>query len=513
MILRKQYYTFNPDFDTITFNLPDFSPEKIESIYNLTQKVMLFDPKTGWSNAGGAFSGNVLTLDRECTGMSANDVIYIDYDTDIFLNKIIKYSFHKTIASGLDTGNFALLTTGAGQTVSQGSGNLILASGTTANSETIMRSLLPFGGNLILKHQIVLSQRIANNNFSVELVDIIGDALAFTVSSATAVVVTIPNNPFTSANVGQSMNICKLSGVAGAIPMVAVIASVSGNNVTLTVTGYPASGSGTCSLTGWNEYSITYSGTTATNAVVLNRKNGWALAGTTATINTTASPGHMSALAIHNDHLAYLDQLIATGTVAQQTLRSSAVVNLIDTNVQLYLQIRLRNGTTNPATTTTATIGMVSVEQHDAMPTTTMQSRHAGGNGAQQVVVQNAALAVNATETALVAPTSHTLAHAATTNATSVKNSAGTVYSINVSNTHSAIQYLKLYNKASAPTMGTDVPVLVIPVPAGGVQTIYLGRVGARFATGIALASTLSPADSATDSVVVSTLKSIVTYI
>jgi hypothetical protein len=39
-----------------------------------------------------------------------------------------------------------------------------------------------------------------------------------------------------------------------------------------------------------------------------------------------------------------------------------------------------------------------------------------------------------------------------------VKASAGQVYSLFVSNINAAVRYLKLYNKASAPTVGTDVP-------------------------------------------------------
>src|SRR4051812_15077088 len=44
-------------------------------------------------------------------------------------------------------------------------------------------------------------------------------------------------------------------------------------------------------------------------------------------------------------------------------------------------------------------------------------------------------------------------ASAATTNATSVKGSAGTVYGIQAFNTSGATKFLKLYNKASAPTV------------------------------------------------------------
>jgi hypothetical protein len=43
-------------------------------------------------------------------------------------------------------------------------------------------------------------------------------------------------------------------------------------------------------------------------------------------------------------------------------------------------------------------------------------------------------------------------------NATVVKASAGRVYHINGQNAAAGVRYLKLYNKATAPTVGTDIP-------------------------------------------------------
>ena len=72
------------------------------------------------------------------------------------------------------------------------------------------------------------------------------------------------------------------------------------------------------------------------------------------------------------------------------------------------------------------------------------------------------------TETTLITPTLSALTSAATTNATSVKTSGGTIYNIVASNTGAAAAYLKIYNKASAPTVGTDIPVHTCVIPAGG---------------------------------------------
>lgn len=81
---------------------------------------------------------------------------------------------------------------------------------------------------------------------------------------------------------------------------------------------------------------------------------------------------------------------------------------------------------------------------------------------------------------------------AATTNATSVKASAGQVYGWYVSNINASPAYFKLYNKASAPTVGTDVPVMTITIPgnATGAGSNINWVHGIAFATGIAFAIT-----------------------
>ena|SRR5260221_500120 len=96
--------------------------------------------------------------------------------------------------------------------------------------------------------------------------------------------------------------------------------------------------------------------------------------------------------------------------------------------------------------------------------------------------------------------TPYHLVSAASTNATSVKGSAGQVYNYNFLNTNAAIRYVKLFNKASAPTVGTDTPVKTFQVPATG-QLAGSFPVGSVFATGIALCTTVSAGDLASDAV------------
>jgi hypothetical protein len=110
-------------------------------------------------------------------------------------------------------------------------------------------------------------------------------------------------------------------------------------------------------------------------------------------------------------------------------------------------------------------------------------------------------LPISAKPTATVnGTTSSRINAAASTNATSLKASAGQVYSIDVFNVAAYDVFLKFYNKASAPTVGTDTPVWTIPIKAGaGYSNVF--PLGKAFSTGIAYAITKLQADSDTTAV------------
>ena len=94
------------------------------------------------------------------------------------------------------------------------------------------------------------------------------------------------------------------------------------------------------------------------------------------------------------------------------------------------------------------------------------------------------------------------LAAAASTNATSVKAGAGRVIKIRGYNAKAAVVYLKLYNKASAPAVGTDTPILTIPLKASDMFDIDVCNLGLNFSTGIAFALTGAVADADTTALV-----------
>ena len=82
------------------------------------------------------------------------------------------------------------------------------------------------------------------------------------------------------------------------------------------------------------------------------------------------------------------------------------------------------------------------------------------------------------------------------TNATSAKATPGSLFHVNGYNSSATITYLKFYDKATAPTVGTDVPVLTLSLPALAVFSYDLQ--GFVFATGIAYGLTTAAADNGT---------------
>ena len=96
--------------------------------------------------------------------------------------------------------------------------------------------------------------------------------------------------------------------------------------------------------------------------------------------------------------------------------------------------------------------------------------------------------------------TPYVLVSAATTNATSVVASPCRVFGLTLTNVNASPRYVKLYDKASAPTVGTDTPKHVYMLPGGGGIEIER-RSGIDFELGLAFATTTGAAHSDTGAV------------
>lgn len=78
----------------------------------------------------------------------------------------------------------------------------------------------------------------------------------------------------------------------------------------------------------------------------------------------------------------------------------------------------------------------------------------------------------------------------ASNNLSSQKASTGNLFEITASNPTATPAFLKLYNKASAPVVASDVPLVILPIPASGQISVEYGDIGKRFTVGIAVAVT-----------------------
>ena len=257
---------------------------------------------------------------------------------------------------------------GSGVTYNQASGALNIVAGTTTNSEFLARSTRSMRGAMRMRYNIVASQRIVNNVFAVLLADLIGETLTYNIVSSTVVNITVTSHGFTSTNVGQFINIAGITGAAGVPGRYAIASIVDTNTIQFTVSGWPASGTGTCTLFGRNYVRNLYTGTTATNVAVDSQRAGWALGDTTATINTTASPGTIISSELTGRDVFFQDALLASSTTPTFTTRASRYTNIIDPTTDLYLFLWNFNGTTAPASSTTFTLSALSVESFANLP-------------------------------------------------------------------------------------------------------------------------------------------------
>lgn len=414
--------------------------------------------------------------------------------------------------SSLLVSEFTQRRLGTGMGVTQGSSNLLVTTGTTANSEFLARSTTSFRGAFTQRHKTILSQRIANNNFAVMMADLIGEGLSCTINSATSITVTKTAHGFTSANVGQFMMVGAINGANGVPGRYAIASIPSVDTINFTVAGWPTSGSCTLDLFGWNYIWTQYSGTTATNASIDAQRRGWNSGLTTATINTTASAGHVMNTYADGRNVAWSDTLVASATTPTVTTRGSRIESLPDDDVELYVYLWSYNGTTNPASTTTWTLGFVSVEDNVNVPTYIAGVRPIGSAAPLPVLVSGT-VTTSFTQPALVAGTAAIgdvgiqyranatgaasgahIVSAASTNATIVKASAGRVLGWSLANTNAAWRYVKLHNQTTTPTAGTGV-VRTIGIAPNSISNLTIAG-GIAFTTGIGLTAVTGSADA-----------------
>lgn len=399
---------------------------------------------------------------------------------------------------------------GAGMGVTQGASNLLVTTGTTPNSEFLARSTTAFRGAFTQRHKTALSQRIANNNFAVLMADLIGEGLSCTINSTTLITVLLPGHTFTAANVGQSMMVGAITGAAGVPGRWPIASVVAGTSISFTVAGWPASGSCTLDLFGWNHLWTQYAGTTPTNANIDAQRRGWNSGVTAATINTTASPGHVMQTYADGRNAAWSDTLVASAITPTVSTRGSRIESLPDDDVDLYVYLWAWNGTAAPASTTTWTVGFVSVEDNANVPTYIAGVRPTGSAAplpisipsqpaliAGTAAIGDVGVQYRATATGAATPT--IVNCPATPAVQTIKGTTGRLIGFVLTNTNASARFFKVFNSAT-PTLGTTAAVVDICLPPNQVVEVHIeGGIG--FATAITCA--ITGARGATDNTAV----------
>ena len=132
--------------------------------------------------------------------------------------------------------------------------------------------------------------------------------------------------------------------------------------------------------------------------------------------------------------------------------------------------------------------------------------------GAQASATQPVSGTVTATVTPPAPTTPYFLNSAASTNGALIITGTSGVTAFYATNTGATAAFVKLYNKATAPTVGTDVPEMIVPVPAAvsgvpGAAELRPGFIAYRFALGLGIAITGGAADNDTTAVAAGQVK------
>lgn len=164
---------------------------------------------------------------------------------------------------------------------------------------------------------------------------------------------------------------------------------------------------------------------------------------------------------------------------ATTTTFNAAVLRSVNIKAR-YFRLRLTTATT-AGTTTIRVVG--SQDDTSSIVTT------------QPVSGTVTATVTGGTVNPVVPGTPYFLNAAATTNGALILTGTSNVSSFYATNEGTSVAYVKLYNKATAPTVGTDIPEMTIPIPAAaagvpGVANPQIGFHGFRFALGLGISVT-----------------------
>lgn len=107
---------------------------------------------------------------------------------------------------------------------------------------------------------------------------------------------------------------------------------------------------------------------------------------------------------------------------------------------------------------------------------------------------------------------SYSLVSAASTNATLVAAGPRRLFSLLASNSNAGTRFIKLYNKATSPTVGTDQPVLIFPIPPLSFTNVQIDA-GIQFPLGLGFCLTVAGVYTDTAAVAVNDIRVVLNYL
>lgn len=213
------------------------------------------------------------------------------------------------------------------------------------------------------------------------------------------------------------------------------------------------------------------------------------------TVAQTGAPAILEITA-ESDEVWFSSKL--SDSVSARTVAS--VMNLVspDPEGDYKIRIRFKNGATAPVSSTTVTLQFAL-----AVDYTEQQIEVSGGNGNTQlgqaipVSVVNGGGVLSPTPAAsatVVGLNAAKILSAASTNSTLIKASVGRMYGYQFANLTATWKFARLYNLATAPVVGTTVPLFVVAIPPNAMTEVFF-TIPVTFTLGIGYSITGAVAD------------------
>jgi hypothetical protein len=378
------------------------------------------------------------------------------------------------------TGDWEIVQTGPGMTITgplggavAGSGPYLnIASGVTAASKTIILTRSTFSMPLDLRYQISASQRIANNHLLVGFVQV-DDAGAIVTDTnlSTADEVLNARNAVFHKHDGTAATTAQLRVRAGGSAL-DTLANAFGTGFTTVATG-----------TGPNFIAAT------TYGLMLERDRISARSWGQNVLTNTGGQFAYDRLLVNPNRRYKLAIIVENVSApASSTDWRLHLINILDAT---RFDVAPRSAGTSDLSKAFPVSGTVSLSSGTVTTVST----------------------VTTAGTPAAPATPYFLNSAASTNGALIITGTSGVQAFHATNTGAAAAIVKLYNKATAPVVGTDVPEMIIPIPAavGGVPGVNpplnIGFNGFRFPLGLGIAITGGAADSDTTPVAAGQIK------